>query len=100
MLDRLTRDFFEPRRGESFVLSSPREADGPRLELRLSDVRSNGLRGGDGRTQFSVHFRGPRDPILPQMIYRLENPGTGVLELFLVPIGRDDAGVIYEAVFT
>lgn len=82
------------------MLSHLRDAAAAPIELRLSGVRTNGLRGPDGRAQFAVHFQGPMDPILPQMIYRLENPATGVLELFLVPIGRDSEGVTYEAVFT
>jgi hypothetical protein len=43
--------------------------------------------------------RRPHD-LLPQRIYRLEHDELGALDLFLVPIGRDDSGVRYEAVFT
>lgn len=100
MLDKLTRTFFEPRRGEPFMLSKTSPAADPPIELRLADVRTNGLRGKDGREQFALHFHGPVDPVLPQMIYRLENPEAGVLELFLVPIARHASGVVYEAIFT
>ena len=95
-LGALTKDFFEPARGERFLLSAP---DGVSYDLTLATVAGNGMRG-HSREQFSLTFLGPRDPVLPQMIYRLENPRVGVLEIFLVPIGRDERGVSYEAIFT
>ena len=74
------------------------------LEVELVEVDDVGGRSGvapEGpRAPFSVVFLGPRDPVLPQRIYRLEHDELGTLDLFLVPIGRDDAGVRYEAVFT
>ncbi len=51
------------------------------------------------RTPFSLLFRGPGEPVLPQAIYPLESGTLGRLEIFLVPVGRDVAGVLYEAVF-
>jgi hypothetical protein len=99
VLHTLTIQSFEPRLGEIFLLSTPSPDDDRRIELRLTGVRGNGLRGTRDREQFSLHFLGPRDPLLPQMIYRLENPAMGGLEIFLVPVGRDAAGVTYEAVF-
>jgi hypothetical protein len=45
-------------------------------------------------------FRGPRTPVLPQRIYRLEHAVMGPLEIFLVPIGPDAEGMRYQAVFT
>src|SRR5436190_14089531 len=48
---------------------------------------------------FSLLLQGPKDPCLPQKIYLLEHPELGQLELFLVPIGRDERGTRYEAVF-
>lgn len=49
--------------------------------------------------RFSLTFRGPHEPYLPQHIYRIEHDQMGTLELFLVPIGRDEDGFQYEAVF-
>ena len=56
---------------------------------------------GDGRVAagFSLVFTGPIEPVLPQRTYRLAHDELGDLEIFIVPIGRDDAGVRYEAVF-
>lgn len=49
--------------------------------------------------RFSLIFRGPHQPILPQMIYRIEHDVMGTLNLFLVPIGVEEDGLRYEAVF-
>ena len=48
---------------------------------------------------FSLLFRGPFAPALPQRIHRLVHPQLGPLEIFLVPIGPDAAGARYEAIF-
>jgi len=59
--------------------------------------------GGPGhparRAPFSVIFRGPPTPVLPQRIYRIENDSMGTFDLFIVPIGPDETGMQYEAVF-
>ena len=48
---------------------------------------------------FSLLFRGPGAPLLPQNIYRLKHPVLGELDLFLVPVGQDEKGTSYQAVF-
>jgi hypothetical protein len=95
-LESITLQTFEPRVGETFALDA---GDAGRLELRLESARGTGEAPEGLRDPFSLVFRGPRDPILPQRIYRLENPALGTLEIFIVPVGRDDAGTRYEAVF-
>ena len=49
--------------------------------------------------QFSVVFRGPVTAPIAQGIYRVEHDKLGELDLFLVPIGKDQDGVQYEAIF-
>ena len=50
---------------------------------------------------FSLMFRGPLRPILPQQIYRMVHDVMGTLEIFIVPIGTegDPQGMHYQAVF-
>lgn len=73
--------------------------DGP-IEAELVEVNDLGTSGAGGlHSPFSIVFRGPLRPVLPQGIRRLEHDGLGGLELFLVPIGPDEAGMRYEAVF-
>ncbi|MEX2080048.1 MAG: hypothetical protein WEC33_00385 [Dehalococcoidia bacterium] len=96
MLEKVTRETFAPLKGHAFTLSGPEGS----VELTLVAVQGNGLRGGAGREQFSLHFQGPREPFFPQSIYHLENATLGPLDIFLVPIARDELGATYEAIFT
>jgi len=48
---------------------------------------------------FSLVFAGPRHPFLPQRTYRFEHEKIGAFDLFIVPIGEDQNGFRYEAVF-
>jgi hypothetical protein len=51
------------------------------------------------RPGFSLLFHGPADPLLPQATYRFEHPSLGAMEVFIVPLGRDEHGATYEATF-
>ena len=90
----LTIDDYTPCLGQAFQLAH----EGCALEHVLE--RAASLRATQGaRAGFSLEFRGPQAPVLPQRICRLEHPGLGVLEIFLVPLGREEGAVRYEAVF-
>ncbi|HKE12143.1 MAG TPA: hypothetical protein VKE73_11280 [Myxococcota bacterium] len=92
----LRLDHFTPCVGQVFGLTH----EGGVLELLLRRADSAGTHAPAGeRAGFSLEFLGPPGPLLPQRIYRLEHPGLGSLEIFLVPLGREDRGVRYEAVF-
>jgi len=97
MLDKVTKQTFEPIKGGVFELVLGEDRTIP---LELSAVLGTGLQGAASREQFSLHFRGPSTPVLPQKIYRLQHPSLGALDIFLVPIRRDASGMTYEAVFT
>ena len=90
----LTVQDFEPLVGTAFRIREPAP-----VELVLAEATSAGEWPG-GREPFRLHFRGPRDPLLAQSIYRLEHAEFGALEIFIVPIGRDDTSTTYEAIFT
>jgi hypothetical protein len=96
-LDTVTVEDFAPAVGESFSLDAG-QAGQLELELRAAVPASHP--GPEGtRHPFTLEFRGPAEPMLPQSIYRLETDTLGELEFFIVPVGRDDAGTAYEAVF-
>jgi hypothetical protein len=48
---------------------------------------------------FSLFFRGPAAPQLPQQIYCLEHDKLGSFEIFLTAVASDAAGILYESVF-
>jgi hypothetical protein len=101
VLDRLTVDDFKPAVGEAFSL----DADGAgALALTLVAARTHDPDAGPvdssgGRSPFTLTFRGPAQPVLPQRIYRLDHDATGPLEVFIVPIANDPEGTSYEAIF-
>ncbi|MDQ1639915.1 MAG: hypothetical protein QOF62_3254 [Pyrinomonadaceae bacterium] len=50
--------------------------------------------------QFSIMFRGDTDMALEQGTFHLEHPSMGALDIFLVPVKRDEEGMYYEAIFS
>ncbi len=48
---------------------------------------------------FTLYFKCANPILLPQKTYPFTNPGTGKLDIFIVPIGRERDGVVYEAIF-
>ena len=71
------------------------------IELELSEVKGYLSKAHEqsGMERFSAFFKGPREPFLPQRVYALEHEQMGAFELFLVPVGTDENGFRYEAVF-
>src|SRR5205085_8898505 len=82
MIETFTADTFRPLLHDRFELV----VDGDRVDLELAEVTESGTPGAERRSQFSIVFTGPPEPILPQRIYLLEHPKLGGFELFLVPI--------------
>ena len=72
------------------------------FQLELAEVETKGSFDPEYATRqaFSVIFRGPQEPVLTQHTYTLHNENLGTLEIFLVPIGPDEKGMRYEALFT
>ncbi|MDX6306054.1 MAG: hypothetical protein QOI77_3023 [Blastocatellia bacterium] len=68
------------------------------VELELTEITESN--SAPNHEQFAVAFRGPADVYLPQQIYPLEHQRMGTMSVFLVPVGRDEQGFEYEAIFT
>lgn len=49
--------------------------------------------------RFSIYFRTSNETFLGQGMRRLEHDQMEAFDLFLVPMGRDEAGTTYESVF-
>jgi len=78
--------------------------NGNEYQLKLFEVGAIEIRAGrrarlPKRPPFSLFFLGPRDPILPQAMYKLTNDEVSFESLFIVPVGSDEEGTEYEAVF-
>ena len=48
---------------------------------------------------FSLIFRGPAEPALPQRMYRFRHPKIGEESMFFVPIAKDESGMQYQVIF-
>ena len=94
----LTLATFEPLVGDVFAVRIEPAVEEP-IEFVLESATSAGDWPG-GRQPFSLIFRGPREPVLPQAIYALAARHLGALEIFVVPIARNAEGVSYQAIFT
>ncbi|MEA2425775.1 MAG: hypothetical protein QOH13_2185 [Thermoleophilaceae bacterium] len=98
-LDRLTADDFTPLVGETFAFDA---GEPGRFELELLEVNAA---AGPGvptaeRMPFELLFRGPAEPVFAQQIFPLEHAALGRLDIFLVPVARDQDGARYEAIFS
>lgn len=71
------------------------------VDLELDEVKGYPGHPGDqqGMERFSIYFKGPIAPHLPQQVYTFQHDQMGEFEIFLVPLSRNDQGFRYEAVF-
>ena len=93
-LEDLQRSTFEPLLDSALQIA---DASGTRVQAQLIEVSA---RGADPRLdQFSLLFRAGKDVLLEQGTYCVEHSALGKQPLFLVPVGRDEKGTLYEVVF-
>lgn len=79
----------------SFLVQSPELAESLSIELVEATNNSDAV-----QERFSLLFRGPNAPILAQQIYELRHPVLGECTLFLVPVGLNQQGALYEAIIS
>lgn len=98
MSEALESTDFRPHLHSTFLIDL---TDGRSLPLELIQVKN--LTGGDPnptRVPFSLLFCTFGEfSYLPQRIYQLAHEHLGTLEIFLVPVGPDENGMRYEAIF-
>jgi Domain of unknown function (DUF6916) len=104
----LSADLFEPLVGQSFavelmdgtvplILRSVTWLPPPRAED--SRGRAVPIEGHARKDPFTLLFGGASH-LLPQRTYRITSTSlSDAIEIFIVPIGQDRQGFIYEAVF-
>ena len=98
----LTLEHFTPLVGSAFRLP---DVEDILLRLSRAEPLARMKRGGDipglgSRVPFDLIFVGPTSPILPQQTYRLVAEGAELMEIFIVPIGPEEGGMGYQAIFT
>jgi hypothetical protein len=92
----LTLETFAPVVGEAFTVGGE---GGAKVELLLVEATAKDMGPHAPRPPFSLLFQGPAEPVLPQATYRFEHGSLGAMGIFIVPLGRDEHGATYEAVF-
>ena len=96
MTQSIELDVFSPHVGEAFTLASSQDSQ---KTLLLLEARPLPEGTGPREAPFSLLFRASPDCGLWQGMATLRHTATGPLDLFLVPIGQDEAGLLFEAVF-
>jgi hypothetical protein len=90
----LTKNIFEQNLNTKFWLRDGAAQPYAMDLIELADGHST-----PRQEQFSLLFRGDPNYVFPQQLFPLKHDAIGDLDLFLVPVGRDETGTFYEAVF-
>jgi len=71
------------------------------IEMTLVQATKGKPREWEGvrKEPFALLFKCAHPVILPQKIYPFENSAFGKMEIFIVPVGREKDGIVYQAVF-
>jgi hypothetical protein len=94
MPEYFTLEMFTPEVDSKFLMHY---GEGRTTELQL--VSATDVGSSPRQIQFSLIFQGPMDAPVFQSTFRLDHERLGALDLFLVPIGKNETGIQYEAVF-
>ena len=90
----LTHEEFSKHLNSTFrIRLSPEQT----LDARLVEISEHMV--STRQERFAIVFLTSNDILLPQAIRQFEHDEMGNLQLFIVPIGRDEEGTRYEAVF-
>lgn len=93
-----TLSLFESRINEPFRVRTDANATYP-LTLVAATPLQVGGRPGPRRDPFQLRFFGPGPQPLTQRIHTVEDERLGTMDIFLVPIGRQGDGFLYQAIF-
>jgi hypothetical protein len=85
---------FENARVE-FVVSDEEGAEPQAMQVIAVSERPAAV----GGHQFSIAFRGPRWPVLPQRTYHVRHPSLGDFAIFITPVAQSAESTDFEACF-
>jgi hypothetical protein len=99
MLDKLTCSVFEECLDTTFRIGTGTGETVNMVLIKATSLKSDKGPQAPKRDPFSILLRAPGGTSLEQKIYEIKHDQIGEFALFLVPIGPDDKGMLYEAVF-
>jgi hypothetical protein len=99
-LAQLTHATWEQHVGSQFALHHGENAVENVTLLEISKLSTGRTARPGAREPFAIVLRaGRREFYLPQCAYSVSHPAIGKMEIFLVPIGPDEVGMRFEAIF-
>lgn len=94
MTQELTRDDYAACLNTDFVVEFSPEF---KVTMKLTEVTE--VRERSGQQAFSLIFHAPETTPIEQRQFNVENEKLGNISLFMVPIGKDKEGMIFQALF-
>ncbi len=93
----LSYEFFAAHVRECFsLLLGDSSVDMTLVEARRRPTR---VVAGIRADPFTLYFKSESHVLLPQRLYSFKRPGIETVNIFIVPVGREKDGIVYEAVF-
>jgi hypothetical protein len=89
-----TKEQFSQQVHQPFSGTAPNGSDVEMTLAKFTDIFDS-----DTQETFTLVFRAPADTAAEQGTYVLRNQGFGEQAIFLVPVGQDENGVLFEAVY-
>ncbi|MCG8428173.1 MAG: hypothetical protein MI754_12525 [Chromatiales bacterium] len=95
MTDMLTQDFFSALLNKTFDVQTTTGA----VEAELIEVAALPNHQEQSRENWSLVFEFKTDDIYEQGTYTFQHEDDDEIAIFIVPIGQDEKGVRYQAIF-
>jgi len=94
----LTASDFQPQVGKDFFIHF---SNGAVTIAQLEKVVDLPRYADLTRKPFSIQLQtNQKDHYHQQAIYTIEQPALGSMQIFLVPVGYNEKGMLYEAIFS
>lgn len=96
----LTLGDFASHVNETFTVSLDHgQGNAPFTLVEARPMNEGITLAGAARAPFALLFRNEAAILFPQRIYPMQHEAMGEFGIFLVPIAREQAGFLYQAIF-
>jgi len=94
MTQELTRDDYAANLNTDFVVEF-----NPEMKITMQLIEATEVLERFRQRTYSLLFQAPADTPIAQGMLNIEHEKLGQFNIFLVPVGKDDRGVLFESVF-
>lgn len=96
----LTLGDFASHVNETFTVSLDHgQGHAPFTLVEARPMSEDVMLAGATRAPFALLFRNEAAIVFPQRIYPMQHGAMGEFGIFLVPVAREQAGFLYQAIF-